>query len=117
MTSRAFLSLTCFSVLLLKVMQKNFESRKNISEQKIKILSTHLPASFKAPSQRGIRSSAQQTLPSLQDPPSALKALDILGALHSYSLHTLLTARAHPAGLEGSQVVVAEGLAPCGHGG
>lgn len=110
MTSRAFLSLTCLFILFPKVMQNNFKSRKNISEQKINILSTHLPASLKAPSQRGIRSSAQQMLPSLQDPPSALQALDIFG------LQTVLTAQAHPAELEGSQVVILEGLAPC-HGG
>lgn len=115
MTSRAFLSLTCLFILFPKVMQNNFKSRKNISEQKINILSTHLPASLKAPSQRGIRSSAQQMLPSLQDPPSALQALEILG-YHSYGRHTVLTAQAHPAELEGSQVVILEGLAPC-HGG
>lgn len=55
-------------------------------------------------------------LPSLQDPLSALQALNILGD-HSCGLHTVLTARAHPAELEGSQVVILEGLAPCGHGG
>lgn len=63
-------SLTCFSTLLLKVLQNNFTEKSFLSKsQKRKIFSMHHPSSFKAPPQRRISSSAQQMFLILQEPP------------------------------------------------